>query len=114
MMTNPTETHEEEKTFDCNCDPVDVGVMPMPGISRGEEMATNPIHKLSTTPLAVAGNGIIDNPAAQLALISSPHSHDHSYKIESNLNHLTGRVAELEHQMESLQWDVRSSITCQV
>ena len=86
------------------------------GIKRGIVIFVNVCHLDAPSALAASykSDGIIDNPAAQLALISSPHSHDHSYKIESNLNHLTGRVAELEHQMESLQWDVKSSITCQV
>ena len=78
-------------------------------------MHNNPNHKLSLEPMA--GNGVVVDAAEQPIIIAAntfgPHGRDASL-FRGEMDCLKERVGQLEQQMESLQWDVRSSITCQV
>ena len=106
------ETREEDKTMlDSNCD--EIGMKTEAGINGGDEMHNNPNYKLSIEPMA--GNGVVGDAAEQpiAANVSGPHGRDASLCGEE-MDCLKERVGQLEQQMENLQWDVRSSITCQV
>ena len=110
MKVDFEETQEDKKMLDSNCD--QMGVTMVAGNSGGGEMHSDPNDKLSIKPMA--SNVIIDNPLETLAEASISSLHGHYASCEGEINNLKERLGELEHQMESLQWDVRSSITCQV
>ena len=112
MEADFEERHEEGETMlDINCD--EIGMEKETGINGGGEMHNNPNHKLSIEPMA--GNGVVGDAAEQpiAANVSGPHGRDASLCGEE-MDCLKERVGQLEQQMENLQWDVRSSITCQV
>ena len=112
MEADFEERHEEGETMlDINCD--EIGMEKETSINGGGEMHNNPNHKLSIEPMA--GNGVVGDAAEQpiAANVSGPHGRDASLCGEE-MDCLKERVGQLEQQMESLQWDVRSSITCQV
>ena len=97
--------------LDSNCD--EIGMKTEAGINGRDEMHNNPNYKLSIEPMA--GNGVVGDAAEQAiaADVSGPHGRDASLCGEE-MDCVKERVGQLEQQMDNLQWDVRSSITCQV
>ena len=78
--------------------------------SSGQNLS---LRALPTEP--VMGNAI-ENLAANLMSMAEapPLSHCQSVKHNGQMKELYERVHQLEEQIEVLQWDVKSSITCQV
>ena len=78
--------------------------------SSGQHLS---LRALPTEP--VMGNAI-GNLAANLMSMAEapPLSHCQSVKHNGQMKELYERVHQLEEQIEVLQWDVKSSITCQV
>ena len=78
--------------------------------SSGQHLS---LRALPTEP--VMGNAIENLAANLMSMVEAPPlSHCQSVKHNGQMKELYERVHQLEEQIEILQWDVKSSITCQV